>query len=267
MSRKIAIAGLGWLGLPLAQKLQLLGYRVSGSVTRLEKAHQLQRNGWDVYPVTLSEEGVKGAAKALLNEAEVVVVLIPPGLRRNTGSDHVLKMSHLLEEIQRSGVPNCILVSSISVYGQEQGQVTETIIPQPESEAGRQLYQVEQLFMNAPFQSTVVRFGGLFGGSRQPVRYLAGRDNLSGGSAPVNLIHREDCIGIITEIIKQQAWGHVFNAVHPQHPVKAFYYARKAEELNLTAPKFGPDPSGSVFKKVDSIRLTSVLNYQFKRGL
>ena len=94
---------LGWLGLPLAQKLQLLGYRVSGSVTRLEKANLLQQNGWDVYPVSLSEDGIKGPINALLKDAEAVVILIPPGLRRNTGSDHVLKMSHLLEAIVAAG--------------------------------------------------------------------------------------------------------------------------------------------------------------------
>jgi len=267
MNNKIAIAGMGWLGLPLAQKLQLLGYRVSGSVTRLEKAHQLQQNGWDVYPITLSEDGIKGPIDALLSDAEAVVVLIPPGLRRNTGSDHVLKMSHLLEAIVRSGVPNCLLVSSISVYGQEQGAVDESVRPKPETEAGRQLFQIEQLFMNAPFKSTVIRFGGLFGGSRQPVRYLAGRSDLAGGSAPVNLIHRDDCLGIMSEVIKQQAWGHIINGVYPEHPVKALYYARKAEELNLEPPKFETGKSAEIFKKVDSIQLPSLLNYRYSRSL
>lgn len=267
MNKKIAIAGLGWLGLPLAHKFQLLGYRVSGSVTRLEKAHELQQNGWDVYPVTLSEDGITGPVGALLKGSEAVVILVPPGLRRNTGSDHVLKMSHLMEAIVTAGVPNCVLVSSTSVYGEQQGAVDESHLPQPQTEAGRQLFQIEQLYMNAPFRSTVVRFGGLFGGSRQPVRYLAGRSGLSGGAAPVNLIHRDDCIGIITEIVKQQAWGHIFNAVYPEHPVKALYYARKADELGLEPPHYEADQVSENYKKVDSIQLEKVLQYRFLQGL
>lgn len=267
MNKKIAIAGLGWLGLPLAHKLQLLGYRVSGSVTRLDKAHELQKNGWDVYPVTFSEDGIVGPVSALLKDAEVLIVLVPPGLRRNTGADHVLKMSHLMEAIVDAKVPNCLLVSSTSVYGESQGAVDESDLPQPENEAGRQLFQIEQLYMNAPFRSTIVRFGGLFGGSRQPVRYLAGRTGLSGGAAPVNLIHRQDCIGIITEVIKQQAWGHIFNAVYPEHPVKALYYGRKADELGLQPPEYNAEEHPTTYKKVDSTQLKKVLDYQFTRGL
>ena len=43
MSKTIAIAGMGWLGQPLAQKLKSLGFKVKGSVTQLEKAISLKK--------------------------------------------------------------------------------------------------------------------------------------------------------------------------------------------------------------------------------
>ena len=130
-------------------------------------------------------------------------------------------MSNFLGEVEKYSVGNCIFISSTSVYGDSQGSVTEKKLPHPENEAGRQLFQVEQLFFTSSCNTSIVRFGGLYGGNRQPARYLAGRVKLIGANAPVNLIHREDCVRIISEIIKQQAYGHIFNAVNPNHPTKS----------------------------------------------
>lgn len=269
MNRSIGIAGMGWLGIPLAQHLRLLGFKIKGSVTSLEKAGDLQKGGWEAYPITLTENGIKGPIHVLLRDLEILVITIPPGLRRNSGADHVLKMAYLLEAVQEAGVGKVILVSSTSVYGDAQGRVTERDVPKPETEAGRQLLQVEQMFFNASgISSTIIRFGGLFGGSRQPVRYLAGRTGLSGGQAPVNLIHRDDCIGIISKIILQDAFGQIFNGVLPQHPTKSTYYSLQAKALGLTPPEFAPeDEEDQTYKQVDSANLEIVLDYTFQHSL
>ncbi len=267
MSSTIAIAGMGWLGLSLAQFLQTLGYTVKGTVTTQKKADTLHKSGFEVYPVIITESGVLGNVQGFLDQVTDLVVMIPPGLRRNTGSDYVLKMTYFLSEIEKSQVLNCIFISSTSVYGDRQGSVTEKDLPQPENESGRQLYQVEQLFFTASCNTTIVRFGGLFGGNRQPARYLAGRENLNRANAPVNLIHRSDCIGIISEIIKQQAYGHIFNAVYPEHPAKASYYTQKISGLGLQAPQFASPAKTESFKKVDSVNLNEILGYSFTHPL
>jgi len=267
MGKTVAIAGLGWLGLPFAQRLMTLGYTVKGSVTTEKKAKKLVNSGFDAYAIEISEVGVDGAVQDFLNNVDYLVIMIPPGLRRNTGADYVLKMSHFLSEIELSNCDKVILVSSTSVYDDSQGKVTEKDVPRPQNEAGRQLVQVEQLFFNAPFiETAIVRFGGLFGGNRQPVKYLAGREQLRGGNAPVNLIHRDDCIGILTEIIQQDTFERIFNAVTPQHPMKEPYYSKMAKKLKLEAPQFRKD-RGTTFKQVDSINVTTVLNYDFVHSL
>jgi nucleoside-diphosphate-sugar epimerase len=264
----IAIAGLGWLGQPLAYRLATLGYTVKGSVTTVAKATLLQQNGFDAYPVEIFESGIEGELKALLNNADCLVIMIPPGLRKNTGADYVLKMAHLLEAIKQSAVSKIILVSSTSVYDDSQGNVTEMDEPKPETIAGKQLRQVEELFIDSEeFQTTVVRFGGLIGGSRNPAKYLAGRKDLADGNAPVNLIHRDDCIAILIEILKQEAFGKTFNAVNPNHPKKADYYIEKAKELGLEPPTFAEAKTNEVFKQVDSDNLKRVLNYSFKTSI
>ena len=263
----IGIAGLGWLGKPLARKLTTLGYQVKGTVTSAKKATILQQRGINAFPLEITEAGVTGEPQGFLKNLDILIVMIPPGLRRNTGADYVLKMTHFLAEIETAQVPACIFISSTSVYGDEQGNVTETILPAPETEAGRQLKQVEQLFFTLTSHTSIVRFGGLIGGARQPAKYLAGRTNLNGGKAPVNLIHREDCIGILIAIIQQETYGHIFNAVHPDHPLKEDYYSDKAEMLGLEPPQFSEKNKEAIFKKVNSVNLEKVLGYVFTKEI
>lgn len=268
MIKSIAIAGMGWLGQPLAHRLGILGYKVKGSASSIEKASILQQHGFHAFPLEISESGIQGETKALLSDVDCLIIMIPPGLRRNTGADYVLKMVNFLVEIRKYSVPKVILVSSTSVYDDSQGKVTEKDEPKPETIAGKQLRQVEELFINSKeFQTTVVRFGGLFGGSRQPARYLAGRKNLIDGRAPVNLIHREDCINIIVEILNHDAFGKIFNAVNPNHPQKADFYIQKAIEMKLEPPTFSETQSHEIFKQVDSENLEKELGYVFKRNL
>ncbi len=266
MNKTIAIAGLGWLGKSFALHLQNLGYRVKGSVTSIEKAGTLQRNGLETFPVEISEDGVSGEVEAFLKSVDCLVIMIPPGLRKNTGADHVAKMSNFLNEIEKTSVKKVILISSTSVYSDAQGTVTEKDIPVAENNAAKQLIEVEKLFFTSEkLQTTIVRFGGLLGGKRQPVRYLAGRKNLNNGNAPVNLINRKDCIGILSEIIKKEAFGHIFNAVAPFHPLKKHYYTQKATELNLEPPSYSEEDDLAVYKKVTSVNVPDILGYAFKQ--
>ncbi|GEQ84745.1 epimerase [Patiriisocius marinistellae] len=267
MSKTIAIAGLGWLGKPLAQHLMILGYKVKGSVTSQKKAGGLQNNGIDAYAVNITEEGVLGSPQGFLKNTDVLIIMIPPGLRRNSGADYVLKMSHFLAEIKQSKIEKVVFISSTSVYGDEQGVVTEKDIPEPNTEAGRQLFKVEQLFFNTPdFKTSILRFGGLMGGTRQPVKYLAGRKDLNGGNDAVNLIHRNDCIKILLRIINKDSFGTIFNGVHPEHPLKKDFYYSEALKLGLEPPQFSNEEI-SEGKQVDSLNLKLVLGFEFKNPL
>lgn len=267
MNKRITIAGLGWLGKALASTLMNLGYTVKGSVTDTAKAKELSAKGITAYPIVLTETGVTGKIDTLLADTDVLIIMIPPGLRRNTGANYALKMAHFLHQVEQASIEKVILISSTSVYDDDQGHVTEKDIPKPQSNAAKQMYDVEQIFFNtSAFETTIVRFGGLFGGSRNPVRFLAGRKGLSNGNAPVNMIHRDDCIGILLSIIQKNAFGHIFNAVSPEHPTKRDYYTAQAKKLDLTAPQY-EDEDEAVFKQVDSTSIEAILAYHFKVAL
>ncbi|GAA6772968.1 Rossmann-fold NAD(P)-binding domain-containing protein [Flavobacterium sp. CGRL2] len=102
----------------------------------------------------------------------------------------------------------------------------------------------------------------MIGEDRHPVKFLAGKENLENPDAPVNLIHQNDCISIIEEIIKQSKWNEVFNAAAPFHPTREEYYTQKAKEQNLVLPKFSFEMS-NIKKVISSEKIETILNYKF----
>jgi hypothetical protein len=79
--------------------------------------------------------------------------------------------------------------------------------------------------------------------------------------APVNLIHRDDCIEIISEIVRQQTWGETFNACCPRHPMKSEFYRKAAQIAGFPAPVFSEEIGAH--KIVDSGKLIDRLKYRF----
>lgn len=263
----IAILGCGWLGFPLAKKLLSDGYSVKGTTTSEEKISVLRTNGIKPYQIALSEDGIQGAIEDFLEHSEILIIDIPPGLRKVTlpvsVKTFVAKIEKLMPYLEKSSVEKVLFVSSTSVYADENVLVTEDTVPNPDTESGRQLAEVEKLLQsNSNFETTILRFGGLIGPDRHPIKMLAGKENLENPEAPVNLIHQEDCIGIILKIIEKEAWKETFNAVAPQHPTRKEYYHKKAEEMNLTIPKFVSDKT-SAQKLISGKKTEETLNYTF----
>ncbi|NAY92575.1 NAD(P)H-binding protein [Muricauda sp. JGD-17] len=244
MSERIGILGCGWLGLPLAKTLLKNAFEVHGTTTSREKIQTLHEAGVTAYQIQLSAKKIEGNLKGFFDHIDVLIIDIPPGLRGKNRESFIDKMELLHTEIKKSMVRKIIFVSSTSVYGDEQGEVTEDTLPEPKSESGRQLLACEQLFLNdADLQVTVIRFGGLIGPDRHPVTMLSRRENLSNGNAPVNLIHRNDCILLITTILKNNYWGEIFNGVYPFHPSKKDYYTAEAKKRGIPPPKYADTPS------------------------
>lgn len=276
--KNISILGCGWLGLPLAKTLIKKGHSVNGSTTSESKLQILESAGINPFIVTLSEvegalesESVSESIHDFLDNSEILIIDIPPKLRgTNVDSSQSLrkifveKIQNLIPFIEKSTVKKVLFVSSTSVYGDENGNITEETIPNPETESGKQLLLAEALLQkNQNFETTILRFGGLIGEDRHPVKFLAGKENLENPDAPVNLIHQKDCIGVIEEIIHQSKWNEVFNAVAPFHPTREEYYTQKAKEQNLILPKFSAEKS-NIKKVISSEKIENTLNYKFK---
>jgi nucleoside-diphosphate-sugar epimerase len=271
---QISILGCGWLGLPLAKALLENDFSVKGSTTSTEKLSTLKNSGIQPYLIALSEEKPTGNLQSFLENSTILIIDIPPKLRGSGTENFVSKIKNLIPYLEKSSVQKVLFISSTSVYGEDNLMVTEETELNPDTESGKQLVQTEQLLQSNPnFKTTILRFGGLIGEDRHPIKFLAGRKNIENPNAPINLIHQQDCIGILLEILRvseisgqhdKLERNETFNAVTPFHPSRKDYYTQKATELNLNLPEFNTE-NNTFGKTILSNKIQTVLGYTFKK--
>lgn len=215
------IIGLGWLGSELATELNQRNYITWG--THSKEFNFLS----DLFPERSCD----------------VLFLNTPPLPQIPAKTYVDK----IPEAQGTKI---IFISSTSVYGNTEERVTESSAPEPTTESAKWLVAVESL-LSAKFANsvTIIRPGGLIGGHRHPVFSLSRKTEISNGNAVINLIHRQDLIGIcmaaanVTDIP-------IINAVAPHHPQKRDYYSQWAAQLNL--PKLNFSKASVPSRQIDS---------------
>lgn len=257
----ISVLGCGWLGLPLAKHLKSLNQYIKGSTTKVEKLSELSLTGIDPFIVHLSPD-VKGDRISYFLDSEILIINIPPGRKPEEADTYVDKMHALIKEIKLSPIQKIIFISSTSVY-EETNQIVneESLISQAES--AQRIYNAEQIFRNnTKFKTTIIRMSGLIGPQRHPGRFFAGKENIPGGLIPVNLIHLDDCISIISKIIEQDIWGETFNAAAPTHPTKMEFYQKATSLLSGQNAHFLEEKNQ--FKIISSEKLIQKLDYKFK---
>ena len=266
---KISLLGCGWLGLALAKELITKGHHVKGSTTSPEKLQIFSSEGILPFLLSVSSEEISGDLTGFLADSQLLIINIPPGLRRDPGKDFAGDIERLVKETEVSGIQGVIFVSSTSVYRDtpEIPTYTEADAANGDSEAAKHLRSSEDILLqHRSFSTCILRFGGLLGADRHPVKFLAGRKDISDPLAPVNLIHQEDCIGILIKLVEDSNASGIFNAVYPEHPSRRNYYSKKAQEAGLALPEFN-ESSSSKGKIIKSKRIGEELRYEFKQNI
>lgn len=261
--KQISILGCGWLGSPLAKYLASKDHKIKGSVRKKESLAELTQSSVQAYLLDVGTKKITGNLPDFLKNSEILIISIPARLRKKPSENFVNRIKIIVPHIEESEIKKVLFISSTSIYANDYSTVTEETFPMPETESGKQLLASENILKNnSHFQTTIVRFGGLIGPNRHPVTSLIGKKNLKNPDAPVNLIHLDDCIQIINNIIEQDKWSETFNAVAPFHPTREIYYMELAKSKGLTPPEFCHDfPSHG--KTVSSKKIQQMLKYQY----
>lgn len=248
MKKTISILGCGWLGLPLAIKLINRGYSVKGSTTSESKIEKLDANGIQPYVFNLSNRDLE-----LDNflSSEVLIIAIPP--------KNIADFKYLIPQIETSKTKKTIFISSTSVYQNINSMVTE------ESPIKKTpLSEIELLFRNnSNFKTTILRFGGLIGYDRKPGNFFKNGKIINQPEGYVNLIHQDDCIQIIEELIEKEIWNRTLNACADTHPKRKVFYTKEFKKERRKPPIFN-EHSSIEYKIVNSEKLKLILNYSFK---
>lgn len=269
MTKKIAVIGCGWFGLPLAQLLIEEGYLVNGTTTSRDKIKMLSNSKINPFVLELSENSISKSISEVLNNVDVAVINVPPGLRRQPNKNYAKQMAQLLPYLENAGVKHVLYISSTSVFEDEETFpiILNKTSPNGKNYSAQQLIATELHFQNnSNFSTTILRFSGLIGNDRHPAYSLYGKKNIANPMAPINLIHLKDCINISKLIIKHDIWNETFNAANSLHHNKIDYYTKACENLGITPPEFNMKEK-SVGKIINSEKLVQKLNYQIDEPL
>jgi nucleoside-diphosphate-sugar epimerase len=227
---KISILGCGWLGLPLALRFIAEGYQVKGSTTSPAKLPVLAEQGIPPSLINLQDSPSPKDLIAFI-QTDVLVISFPPGLRSGKGEAYLHQIKQLAAALQQVETPRILFISSTSVYP-DLNQVVRDAEESWAGPANHVLQQAEGMLSVLPGKTvTTVYLAGLVGGSRHPGRFLAGKTQVPNPLAPVNLIHQDDCVEILFQIVRQQHWSKRFNACSDEHPSREEFYTAAALSL------------------------------------
>lgn len=265
----VSILGCGWLGFPLAQTLLRRNYIIKGSTTTPTKYEILKKNGIEPYLLTVPDS-VNSPENELFWDSNTLFLNIPPGRGTpDVESEYPEKIKTVCERLLNSDgeqqIEKVVFASSTSVYPSKEGVFKEedANLSDTARPSGTAVLKAEHLLLeSSDFETVVLRFGGLYGYNRHPVRYLAGKKNLSSPMKPVNLIHQDDCIQIVKKIIVNNVTPGVYNAVSDGHPPRETFYQSAAEHFNVESPSFDSS-ANSENRIISNKKLKKELGYSF----
>ena len=243
----ISILGCGWLGKPLALSFLEDGYVVKGSTTSDNKIENLENLGIETHLVNISEFEEYDD----FLQSDILIITIT--------SKDIDGFENLISQIKESSIQKVIFISSTSVYPSLNRVMTED----DEVIKSNPLTEIENLFReNTFFETTIIRFSGLFGGDRHPANWFKNGRKIPQPKGYVNMIHREDCIEIIHEVINQNSWNETFNACANHHPTRREFYTLAKLSMDFEVPEFEENEILK-WKIISSDKIKNVLDYEF----
>ncbi len=258
--KSVSIVGLGWLGLPLALHLKQQGWVVKGTKQTEDHVQTMKKWGIDCYLFTLAQDEFPSE----IVQAEALVINIPPNATNvaHYGAGIKRLISHgILQKVRHT-----LFVSSSSVFPQQEGVFDEQSLTVESDVSSQALIELENWLLSLDITCDILRLAGLFGQARHPVKYLAGKTDLTAGSQPVNLVHLNDVIGAIELLLNHPQGQRIFHLCAPSHPTRETYYTQAAKQLGLPLPHFVKESKG-IQRIIDGSKICRELGFQYQYDL
>lgn len=260
----ISVLGCGWLGFPLAERLLSLEHTIKGSTTTPEKLNLLQQSGIDAYFLELPDSLTDQKTESFW-DSDILFLNIPPGRRNpNVEEEFPAVVEKIITKAKEHRISWIIFASSTSVYPKLGGLTSEEGAKQGQAAraSGEAILKAEEILKNSGIDYTILRFAGLYGYDRHPVKYMSGKKDLDEGLRPVNLVHQLDCVNIITEVINQKKRNEIYNVVSDGHPPRKEFYVCAAKYFDLPPPTFKEDENKD-YRIVSNEKVKRELLYKF----
>ncbi len=259
----IVVAGCGYVGAVLADRLHEEGHEVLGLTHSAESAARLAAGKpWRVAACDIANpSSVAALARTLEKEVSALVHCASSG-RGDAEAYRAVYLEGLknLRTVFPKAFP--VFASSTSVYAQTDGMaVTEESQAEPGRETGRLLRAAEEAALQGG--GAVARLAGIYGPGRSFVlkNLLLGKSGIEGAAGAgriVNQIHRDDAASALAHVAVRRLQG-VFNAVDDSPLCQRDLLNPLAELFSLPPPPLkAPDPGrkrGWTSKAVSNARL------------
>jgi len=273
------IVGCGYVGLPLAHELFKQGHQVFGMRRSSSADEELKAAGIVPLPADITKpeslarlprdfDWVVNCAASGGGDAEAYLQLYLQGTR------------NLIEwlALGSAGASRIVYTSSTGVYGQNDGSVVDETSPtEPPVETAKVLVETEKVLLAAArdnnFPAVVLRVAGIYGPNRGYLlkQYLKNEARIEGGGGRfLNMIHRDDLIGVIIAALRSGRAGEIYNAVDDEPVSQLRFFQWLAGKLGRELPPTAPEDAeanrkrGVTNKRVSNRKLKMDLGYQFK---
>ena len=274
---RVLIVGCGYVGLPLGKELARQGHAVFGLRRSALAADEMQSAG--IHPLLADVTQAATFAKLPCDFDWVVNCAASGG----GGADDYRKIylegnRNLVAWLAGSPLKKFIYTSSTSVYGQNDGSlVTESSPAEPDADTAKVLVETEKLLLAAAverrFPAVVLRVAGIYGPARGHwfKQFLRGAARIEGdGTRWLNMIHRDDLIGVIIAALENGRSGEIYNATDNEPVSQLTFFEWLAAELKRPLPpKVAADAEawrrrGVTNKRVSNAKLRAELKYEFQ---
>ena len=251
--KSISILGAGWLGFSLAEKLLQLKYQVNASTTHVEKLSAFEKAGLKAFLIQLND------ADEIDHSfwTETLILSFPPG-KSGDYSSYALKIEHILKQLHEL-CKRVIMISSTSVYPKKSGHWNEDQLFEAETPEAESILDAEKAVLASNKQAIILRLSGLVGYERNPARF--GTSRLP-ANEPVNMIHRDDAIGVILRLLELEHMEGIFNVCSPAHPSRQAFYEAGAKAMGIESPSLQTSID-ALTRTIDSEKLVLKRQYVF----
>ncbi|MGB6298121.1 MAG: SDR family oxidoreductase [Rivularia sp. (in: cyanobacteria)] len=221
--QRIAIIGCGYVGTAAARYWCQQDYSVTATTTTHERVAQLEEVATKV--VVMKGEDSQ-AVKSLLQDIDTVILSIAPISHRQVDAQsyretYIPTAKNLVAALKENkSVKQLIYLSSVSVYGNKNGELVDETSPvDTQSEYNQVLCEAEQLLLNSASEDvaiTILRLGGIYGPKRELIKRfarLAGKNIDGSGETFTSWIHLDDVIAAMDYLSKRKLGG-IYNLVN-----------------------------------------------------
>lgn len=264
----VGIIGCGWLGTPLAKQLIAQDVAVMVTSSQANNVEKLSKLGLCAQQLVLPDNENKLISHPVFSHDSLIIAITPQFKQGRV--DYADKIVQLIEAAKCIGkVKKVVLLSSSAIYNGLEGKVTEETPLDFSAEKVDILFKAEQAVLGYSEASCVLRLSGLVGPNRHPGRFLARKQQrqqgqpLTDGNCTVNLIHQQDAIGMIIQLLKDKSSGGIFNGVSDTHVSKSQYYQAAAQAISIEPPQFVESSKPNLSRIVCGDKVKCVFNYQF----